>query len=479
MMASGLAIASGSWLEAGLRRLPRPWHPPSGSGARRSLSRWLLASGRRAAALHWSEERDPIVLSALGLHLTVCERWADEPSVTGDPAAALARIASLVAVGETDAALTAGERLLTRSPNQRTALARALVALADRRVLPYLSDLPLLQASLLLALDDPDASSRLLAADASPPARLIASSAARRLGRPEAAQASLDAVFDAQGLRRVTVDPSLAGIHALGCAGRPHEDGPLVSIVMPVRNVAGLLGVALASVLAQDHARLEVLVVDDASDDDTATVGRAAAQQDARVRVLALERRGGAYRARNHGLLAARGDLVTFHDGDDWSHPEKISRQLAALCARPQAVACLSDWVRTLDDGSFVARQVHPLVRMNLSSLMLRREAVLSRAGVFDAVTAGADSEYPARLALLFGPEAVTRERRLLSFASTRADSLMHAPETGYASSGGLHQRLGYWEAWNRWHARVYGRGRLADLRLDGCGRPFDVPPGL
>jgi len=108
--------------------------------------------------------------------------------------------------------------------------------------------------------------------------------------------------------------------------------GVLVSVILPVYNGARYLRHAIESVLDQTHQALEVLVVDDGSIDDSATVARRLANS--RVQVLS-QPHSGAAAARNHGLSRARGDLFAFIDADDTWESSKIDRQVAVLAARP------------------------------------------------------------------------------------------------------------------------------------------------
>jgi hypothetical protein len=183
------------------------------------------------------------------------------------------------------------------------------------------------------------------------------------------------------------------------------HDWGLVSVIVPVRNAEATLATALASLCQQSYRQLEVLVVDDASDDGTAAIAEQWAQRDGRVRLLRQRRQGGAYRARNRGLAACRGGTITCHDGDDWSHPQKLEWQLRALQGR-QAV--LSRWARCSEKLVFSSGwRVWPqLLHDNLSSLLLLR-TVAERLGGWDPVLVGADGEYRRRITALWGPGAV------------------------------------------------------------------------
>ena len=83
--------------------------------------------------------------------------------------------------------------------------------------------------------------------------------------------------------------------------------------------------------LAQSWDNLEVLIVDDASTDDTWSVIQTFAAADPRVQPLRHDRNRGTYGARNTGLRHASGDFVTVHDADDWSHAEKFAVQATDL----------------------------------------------------------------------------------------------------------------------------------------------------
>lgn len=108
------------------------------------------------------------------------------------------------------------------------------------------------------------------------------------------------------------------------------DAAPLVSVVMANFRGAAHLAAAMASVLAQSEARLELILADDASDDDSLAIAEAIAGTDGRVRVLAAARNGGPAATRNRALDAARGDWIAVVDSDDLIHPARLSRLIAA-----------------------------------------------------------------------------------------------------------------------------------------------------
>lgn len=105
------------------------------------------------------------------------------------------------------------------------------------------------------------------------------------------------------------------------------------SVIIPAYNRCGTLGRALASALTQIDPPHEVIVVDDASSDDTAAT--VATFTDRRIRVIRHDRRLGAAAARNTGARAARGRWLAFLDSDDEWLPQMLARQLAVLGKSP------------------------------------------------------------------------------------------------------------------------------------------------
>lgn len=104
---------------------------------------------------------------------------------------------------------------------------------------------------------------------------------------------------------------------------------PLVSVVIPTYQRSQLVPRAIRSVLAQTYQYLEVIIVDDCSQDDTGAV--VAAIGDARLRYVRHEQNKGLPAARNTGIRAARGSYIAFLDDDDEWRPVKIERQLRAI----------------------------------------------------------------------------------------------------------------------------------------------------
>lgn len=192
-----------------------------------------------------------------------------------------------------------------------------------------------------------------------------------------------------------------------------------ITVVIPCYNGSAFLREALDSVLAQTHAPLEVIVVDDGSTDDSADVAEACGPP---VRVIRQENQGESV-ARNRGIDEARGDWIALLDADDLWKPEKLERQLEA--AKPDVVAVHTNWhvfgtrefvydVSTIpEDRRYSVEQLCTSTNpFHISSLMVRRELPVR----FPQWTSyGEDMVYYLELALagriMLVPEVLTAKR--------------------------------------------------------------------
>lgn len=262
----------------------------------------------------------------------------------------------------------------------------------------------------------------------------------------------------------------------------PVQTGPLISILMTTYNTGRRVENAVISLLNQTYRSFELIIVDDASTDDTLFRLQRLALKDTRIKIISLPQNVGTYAAKRIGLIQAKGEFVTCHDSDDWSHPEKLFRQISPLLLNPKLICSISDWVRLQDNGIFYARAVYPLKRLNPSSLLFRRADVLQKAGVWDCVKTGADSEFIARLKLIFGASSIHRIKLPLTLGSHRTDSLMNSPTTGYTSQGISPDRQKYWDSWSRWHIQALRNKEslyIGNSDFTNKNRPFSAPDSI
>lgn len=99
------------------------------------------------------------------------------------------------------------------------------------------------------------------------------------------------------------------------------KTGEKISVIVPVYQVEAYLPCCLDSILAQTYSNLEIILVDDGSQDRSAEICEMYAKKDSRIKVI-HQRNQGVSAARNAGLAIATGEWVGFVDGDDWINPE-------------------------------------------------------------------------------------------------------------------------------------------------------------
>ena len=117
---------------------------------------------------------------------------------------------------------------------------------------------------------------------------------------------------------------------------------PAVSVIMPVLNAAPYLAEAIESILDQSFTDLELIVVDDGSDDGSREIAAGYARRDRRVRHIALQRdprTASGARASNIGIGIAQGDYIARMDADDIAVPARLALQLE-LMRRRQLDVC-------------------------------------------------------------------------------------------------------------------------------------------
>ncbi len=206
--------------------------------------------------------------------------------------------------------------------------------------------------------------------------------------------------------------------------------GRVVSVIVPMLNAEHDILRCLRSLLEQTYTHMEVIVVDDASEDRSREV--VGGISDPRVVLLANAERLGAARARNVGLRSATGDYIAFQDADDVSHPERIERQLAALVDADAAV-CVCNARRERTDGTRVVVNGTRFTKGVISMLFPRRP-VFEGLGYMMDLRVGEDSEYYERIKATFGEPSEVHLFQTLYRAGFRSDSLMFSH--GHTSVG-------------------------------------------
>lgn len=249
---------------------------------------------------------------------------------------------------------------------------------------------------------------------------------------------------------------------------------PLVSVYIPTRGRPNLLRRALGSALCQTYSAIEVLVAVDGPDSDTHDA-LAPFASDPRVRIIARESQGGACRARNDAIRAARGELITGLDDDDELRPDHL-RSLVDLLLQSGA-----PFVAT---SNLILRPEGPIVRhafsgpITLDSLLsenvvgnqvLTRTAYLRELGGFDpTMPAWQDYDLWVRLAARYGTGFKTDSRSYLQHQEHGAERISDGARIKRAHARFVEK-----------HARLLQNSHLMSielLMLATTHEPFAIP---
>ncbi|MDX1536221.1 glycosyltransferase [Arsukibacterium sp.] len=188
------------------------------------------------------------------------------------------------------------------------------------------------------------------------------------------------------------------------------QDWPLISVYMPTYNRVAMACRAIDSVLAQDYPNLELLVVDDASTDDTWQSLTNKYVKEERVRFFRQAEGKGACAARNRAIKEAKGDFVTGIDDDDEFLPHRLSSLYRAYDPQYSCVCSGYIW----DYGSVQKTLFAWDETVTLSSLLdlhtlsnqalVNRERMLQLQGFDEALAAFQDYDMWVRVVAAFGP---------------------------------------------------------------------------
>jgi len=103
---------------------------------------------------------------------------------------------------------------------------------------------------------------------------------------------------------------------------------PIISVITPCYNLAPYLHRTIESIQSQTMSEWEIIIVDDCSTDDSFAIAESFAKQDPRITAIKLDKNSGSSHARNVALKHAKGQYITFIDGDDLVMPNKFKDQI-------------------------------------------------------------------------------------------------------------------------------------------------------
>ena len=152
------------------------------------------------------------------------------------------------------------------------------------------------------------------------------------------------------------------------------KEEPLVSIIIPAYNSEKTIQACIASVLDQDYAELEVLVVNDGSTDKTEERVLSCPNETGRIKYFRIDNHGPGY-ARNYGLERSRGDFVGFIDSDDYIHPGMISGLLDCIQLENASIAMCQVDMGISEEGAGRGNEIESITGYTAAKRMLENPA--------------------------------------------------------------------------------------------------------
>lgn len=138
----------------------------------------------------------------------------------------------------------------------------------------------------------------------------------------------------------------------------PNDNAPLVSVIIPAYNAERFIEKTLKSVIAQTYHNLEVIVVDDGSQDRTAEIVQSIAQLDGRIRLL-QQPNAGVAAARNLGIQNSKGEFIAPIDADDIWYPPNIEKQVKCMIYSDFSVGLVYSWSVDINEDDCLTGGFH------------------------------------------------------------------------------------------------------------------------
>lgn len=168
-------------------------------------------------------------------------------------------------------------------------------------------------------------------------------------------------------------------------------NNPLVSILMPVYNCQDYVGKAIQSIIDQSYSNWELLICDDASNDQS--INAIEKWKDPRISFAHNSKNLGYLKSINKLFALAKGDFITFQDADDWSDEKRIEKQIAVFEQNAHLGICGTNGIITNDSAKAIGSQEKPELDAGIKEKMLRNNPFI-----------GASIMIPKKVYEEFGP---------------------------------------------------------------------------
>ncbi|MCX7568337.1 glycosyltransferase family 2 protein [Sulfitobacter sp. F26169L] len=259
------------------------------------------------------------------------------------------------------------------------------------------------------------------------------------------------------------------------------NSGPVITVIMPAWNAQDTILYTARSILRQTWRPLELIIVDDASTDDTWQVMQKVAKSDKRVKILRNSVNVGPYVSKNIALTHATGEFVTGHDADDWALPQRLENHMReAYFGERNLDASLCHMVRMHPNGVFghigkiTSFSFDGVARKASISCLFRKSILDKKLGFWDSVRFGADSELIGRTVSVLGERFDVLKQVSMICLDLETSLTNHAVHGVNKVSGISPIRANYRDAWVQWHKTELPKGNtFLDFPL--AKRKFDA----
>lgn len=259
-----------------------------------------------------------------------------------------------------------------------------------------------------------------------------------------------------------------------------------ISIIMPAWNAEETVEHAANSILNQTWRNIELIIVDDASQDGTWGVLERIASYDDRVKIIRNKVNVGPYVSKNVALKNASGDYVTGQDADDWAHPQRLENHIKLMKESSQDIkASLTYMIRIQPSGFFghigkvTGFSFDGVARKASISCLFERKTLQEKLGFWDSVRFGADSEMIARAKKALG-DSFAEFESIGMICLDLETSLTNHSEHGVDKVNGISPiRKNYRDSWVSFHNENVGSYYLSfpqENRKYDAGLEMQVP---
>lgn len=258
----------------------------------------------------------------------------------------------------------------------------------------------------------------------------------------------------------------------------------LVTLIISAYNAEKTINRAIVSALRQTYKDLEIIIINDCSEDNTLNIAKQYISD--KVRVFDSSKNSGAYFCRNYGISMSKGRYITFLDADDWidsNHIEILHESYlkfknkdyykGTTISNPKnklkMVFSSARFMKEASEGSDKFEEVVIDFRVlkepikagpyagsarfhRIEASCFFEKSLLEEFGSFDCARFGADSEFLQRVSIEYGPvEAWLPKSRVTYNVRVSDSSLTRDPKTGMKSA----PRSFYYNTWREWHRKI------------------------